>query len=138
MINVYLDDLRPCPDGWVYAQTIEQVKHYLKLGIVDRLSLDHDLGACADCFKVAGVEYTGDYAKDWAAWVAHHTGQAAPNCEHIGTGYNLVCWMAEHGIWSKQKPTVHSANPEGRRNMIAVIERYFGTSPTNGWKKAEV
>lgn len=43
-INLYLDDLRNCPEGFVVARTIEKAKHYLENYQVDILSLDHDLG----------------------------------------------------------------------------------------------
>jgi hypothetical protein len=36
-----------------------------------------------------------------------------------------VKWMAQHDMWPINKPTVHSANPAGRINMIATIERYW-------------
>ena len=28
-INLYVDDLRDCPDGFVIARTVEQAKYYL-------------------------------------------------------------------------------------------------------------
>jgi hypothetical protein len=43
-MKVYLDDERPCPDGWVVARWPEEVIELLKTGQVTHLSLDHDLG----------------------------------------------------------------------------------------------
>ena len=43
-INLYVDDLRDCPDGFVIARTVEQAKYYLENFQIDILSLDHDLG----------------------------------------------------------------------------------------------
>lgn len=43
-INLYLDDLRDCPEGFVVARNIEQAIKYLRTCEVDILSLDHDLG----------------------------------------------------------------------------------------------
>lgn len=43
-INVYLDDLRCCPDGFVIARNVDEAKRYLKEYDVSVLSLDHDLG----------------------------------------------------------------------------------------------
>lgn len=127
MINLFLDDMRPCPEGWVLVKTVEEAQHYLKLGIVDHMSLDHDLGACDACLG----------GKSPAEWLTATNFESMPNCDHFGTGYNLCVWMAEHGIWSKQKPTVHSANASGRERMVGVIERYYGTSPENGWLRVE-
>ncbi|HEY9059628.1 MAG TPA: cyclic-phosphate processing receiver domain-containing protein [Pseudobacteroides sp.] len=43
-INVYLDDLRNCPDGFEIARTIEQAIYYLENFKIGILSLDHDMG----------------------------------------------------------------------------------------------
>lgn len=44
MINVYVDDLRDCPVGFVVARTFQEAIHLLENQEVDILSLDHDLG----------------------------------------------------------------------------------------------
>lgn len=44
MINVYLDDFRPCPKGFVLARNVEECLLLLGNCKVDILSLDHDLG----------------------------------------------------------------------------------------------
>lgn len=43
-INIYLDDKRDCPTGFVIARTVEQAKCLFKRFEVGILSLDHDLG----------------------------------------------------------------------------------------------
>ena len=43
-INLYLDDLRDCPESFILARTIEEAKYYLENFVVRILSLDHDLG----------------------------------------------------------------------------------------------
>lgn len=44
MINVYLDDFRPCPKGFVLARNMEECLTLLGNCKVNILSLDHDLG----------------------------------------------------------------------------------------------
>ncbi|MDG0789558.1 cell division protein FtsJ [Cohnella ginsengisoli] len=44
MINVYLDDVRPCPAGFVPARTAEECLLLLRECEVDILSLDYELG----------------------------------------------------------------------------------------------
>ncbi len=39
-------------------------------------------------------------------------------------GYDLLLWMAEHGVWPSRAIAVHSANPPGAERMCGVIERY--------------
>lgn len=43
-INLYLDDLRDCPEGFVIARNLEQAKEYFEKFSIGILSLDHDLG----------------------------------------------------------------------------------------------
>lgn len=43
-INVYLDDLRDCPKGFVLAKNIDELKRIFEENEVGILSLDHDLG----------------------------------------------------------------------------------------------
>lgn len=43
-INIYLDDLRLCPEGFTIARTYEDAIELLNNNKVGILSLDHDLG----------------------------------------------------------------------------------------------
>lgn len=47
-INVYLDDLRLCPEGFKIARTYEDAIDLIKNNKVGILSLDHDLGEDKD------------------------------------------------------------------------------------------
>ena len=44
MINLYVDDLRDCPEGFQVARTMEEAIEILETKQVNILSLDHDLG----------------------------------------------------------------------------------------------
>jgi hypothetical protein len=48
LINVYLDDLRDCPEGFVLAKTTEEALKLFANNKVNILSLDHDLGVDQD------------------------------------------------------------------------------------------
>jgi hypothetical protein len=43
-INLYVDDLRDCPKGFVIARNVDEAIYYLENYKVSILSLDHDLG----------------------------------------------------------------------------------------------
>lgn len=43
-MKVFLDDLRPAPDGWVRVFWPDEAIALLKTGKVTDISLDHDLG----------------------------------------------------------------------------------------------
>lgn len=115
MVKLYLDDLRPVPDGWLLVKTAQDAIRVLEKGHVEHLSLDHDLGACEECLQGMTPE----------EWLVKNDLKSMPNCEHFGTGYTVVCWMEETGIWPEHKPTVHSANPVGRARMQQVIDRKY-------------
>jgi len=44
IVNLYLDDLRDCPVGFIVARTFEDAINVFQKHTVDVLSLDHDLG----------------------------------------------------------------------------------------------
>ncbi len=48
--KIYLDDIRPPPDGtWVVARTVDAAKYLIsEYGIPNEMSLDHDLGNGVD------------------------------------------------------------------------------------------
>jgi len=56
-LKVYLDDLRPEPEGWVRAYTYEQCVELLETGKVTHLDLDWNLGQ--------GPERTGLSVLHW-------------------------------------------------------------------------
>lgn len=44
MINLYVDDIRKCPDGFVITRNYDEAIELLNSNEVNILSLDHDLG----------------------------------------------------------------------------------------------
>jgi hypothetical protein len=43
-LRVFLDDVRPAPDGWTLVRWPSEAIALLETGEVEELSLDHDLG----------------------------------------------------------------------------------------------
>ena len=105
MFNVYLDDWRSGPrntynepdpdwDQWIICRHVDQVKYLLELGLVHKLSLDHDLGTNT---------ITGELNPDGSA---------------------LVKWMIEENKWPKGEITIHSENYTAAKNMKADLDRF--------------
>lgn len=70
-MKIWLDDVRPCPEGWVHCHSVNEILQLLSsvaASEVEEVSLDHDLG---------------DYYDDG------------------GDGWRVVDWMAEHSYWPK-------------------------------------
>jgi len=121
-MNVYLDDVRKAPIGWMQtrtaAETIETIIDYQ--GEINTLSLDHDLGACNEC-----LETHGGSAEQW---LINSNYKEMPHCEHFGTGYEVALFLEEMAY---NNPTFifpthvqcHSANPVGRQRIERVIEK---------------
>ena len=55
MIKLFVDDIRPEPKGWHRVTTITEAIRMLASGMVDEVSLDHDI-----CCKILESN-TGDY-----------------------------------------------------------------------------
>lgn len=47
MIKLFVDDSRPEPKGWHRARTVTEAIRILRTGLVEEISLDHDI-ACYD------------------------------------------------------------------------------------------
>lgn len=94
-VDLWVDDLRPAPRGWYWATDIEDAWEILATCVVRRLSLDHDMGAGAR-----------------------------------GDGVDLVRRMVDAqelfdvSFWPAKRPEFHTANPVGRANMEALVNRY--------------
>jgi len=43
-MKIYLDDVRPTPEGWTHSRTAEETFELIKAGGVKEVSLDNDLG----------------------------------------------------------------------------------------------
>ena len=94
-LNIWLDDIRPAPSGYVWVKSVNQAKRVIIAAEIlgeeiFELNLDHDLG---------------DYAGDG------------------GDGIKLVLWLAETKRYYFIK--LHTMNPVGRENMQAIIDRYW-------------
>jgi hypothetical protein len=115
-IDLWLDDSRPAPPSWLRVTTVRNAQRMLEARLVRELSLDYDLGWCADCIA------HGEHMK--------HSGRR--HCEHTPTGYDLVQWMAETEHWPTAPPTVHSGNVEGGARMLGMIARYWHEGAKDG------
>ena len=97
-MKLWLDDLRPAPEGYVWCLTVNEAKHcitqpqwYAVLDSnteIELIDIDHD---------------AGDYASDGGDYI------------------KLLDWLEETG---RNYPIrIHSQNPVGVQNMRRIIER---------------
>jgi hypothetical protein len=109
LVRVWLDDSRPAPPGWLRVTTVTSAKRLLEGLVVVEISLDYDLGWCAECLG------RGEHLKR----------SGLRHCPHTPTGYDLVDWMAQTNHWPPYPPTVHSGNMEGGARMLGLIARQW-------------
>ena len=103
-MKLWHDDIRPAPEGWVWARTNDEAKEILLSNEVTEISMDHDLG------------------------MHHYTEQQiTENPELIfgmgrgpHTGLDLVEWMVETGN-VPSVITIHSWNPWGAKEMAETF-----------------
>ena len=92
-MKIWVDDVRPAPDGYIWAQSVMMAQAIIKVeekdgSTIDLIDIDHDAGD----FACDG----GDYIK-------------------------LLNWLEETG--RNYPIRIHSMNPVGVANMRAIIKR---------------
>ena len=107
-MKLWIDDVRPAPEGYFHAYSVEQAKTLIKMmEICD----SHTLSLSDDTYvlKLISIDHdAGDYASDGGDYI------------------KLLDWLEETG--RKYPIRIHSMNPVGAANMRRIIER-------NGWKE---
>lgn len=110
-VNLWLDDVRPAPQGYTWAKTAKEARDLLATGAVVEASLDHDLGGEITTITASGIAVAG----------------MIESLTPDENGTALVRWMVETGHWPAKKPRVHSMNPVGARAMREMIDGHYGS-----------
>jgi hypothetical protein len=98
-VKLWLDDVRPAPEGWRHVKNAMDAIAFLQTGLVTEASLDYD------------VQWSPPYSvEDW---------------ENNQTGFAVVRWMAMHDMWPAGGVAVHSANVAGAERMREVIDGHY-------------
>lgn len=99
-MRLWLDDVRPAPEGWALATTAREAIALLDEhgASIEEVSLDHDLGASPS---------DGLYARGWAEESGLLVAQHIATSNILPTGTPI---------------TIHSWSPSGARNMANALE----------------
>lgn len=138
-MKLWLDDVRPAPEGWVHVRTAEEAREKLLAGGVVECSLDHDLGydgplpgPCEEC------EGKGEVPVDRWQPPDQPGVMPCPACDgdgfiggdilyvaadHDDDGSKLAGWMAAHPEVIPPVVTIHSWNPVGAERMTRTLTR---------------
>ena len=125
-MKLWIDDVRPAPEGYVWFKSVEKVKHTI---IASEKHIERAMQKGRQCFlerDYAGRDACYAHARRWDIElidIDHDAGDYA--CDG-GDYIKLLDWLEETG---RNYPIrIHSQNPVGVQNMRAIIER-------NGWKE---
>lgn len=98
-MKVYIDDIRPAPDGWQQARTVTDAIRFISqfAGEIDEISIDHDISYAVE---VAGTQ------------------RPFPSPENFSAVARYICAK----LYSCEvKLTVHSANPVGAKEIQEIF-----------------
>lgn len=112
-MKLWVDDVRPAPEGWTWARTNDEAKKWLAGGSVAECSLDHDMGL----HDLVAADDTDPEYWDRVIDIAH-----ALRGKHEETGLDLVNWMIENEC-VPGLVTIHSWNPAGASSMAARLAK---------------
>ena len=122
-MKLWVDDVRPAPEGYVWVRSVEEAKQVVLLS-------EREYQRILDLVEIEEIEiYKIGWCKIANQWqielinLDHDAGDYA----HDGGDYiKLLDWLEETG---RNYPIrIHSQNPVGIANMRRIIQR-------NGWKE---
>jgi hypothetical protein len=109
-MKLWIDDVRPAPEGYVWCKSTLNALHtiYHNADDIEEIHLDHDAGE----YVLEG----GDFIKI--------LDELERLC-HSGNALKRACWLER---CSRYRFGFHSANPVGVENMRRIVQR-------NNWKE---
>ena len=113
MVKIWVDDVRPAPEDYVWVKSTNQFLRLFNSAVansadplnIEEISLDHDAGD----FRGDGEDYINIL-------------------NQLETFYHTTMFDRNRVLINNIKFTIHSQNPVGVENMRRIIKR-------NGWKE---
>lgn len=103
-MKLYIDDIRPAPEGWQQARTVTDAIRFLYQFAeeLDEISIDHDISYAVE---VAGTQ------------------RPFPSPENFTAVARYICAiLGSDGYYkNKVKITIHSANPVGAKDLQYIF-----------------
>lgn len=101
-MKLWLDDIRPAPEGWTWVKTAWDAIALLEKGGVEAVSLDHDLGDAENG--------TGQFVAGWIEAEAYHgrIGRIAwrvHSANPIGAERMKIALERAETYWSERRAT---------------------------------
>ena len=108
MMRLYIDDIRPAPEGWMQARTVtDAIKTIAQFGEeITEISLDHDISIPVS----ANGEYRPFPSPETFQAVAYFLAHTTDRWECNGKDLPKI--------------TIHTANPVGGKELQAILEGF--------------
>lgn len=109
-MKLYIDDIRPAPDGWQQARTVTDAIRFIEqFGLeVDEISIDHDISYAVE---VAGTQRPFPSPENFTAVAryiyVYYRERHIPDCALV-----------------PPKITIHTANPVGAKELEAILKEF--------------
>ena len=118
IIKLWIDDVRPAPEGYVWVKTVESAIYE-----ITRYNRESDFNWKQYILGYIDRETFERHHQIWSIEVISCDNDLG---EYEVEGYKLLNWLEATG---RSYPIhIHSANPVARERMRAIIER-------NGWEE---
>lgn len=115
-MKLWLDDVRPAPEGYIWAKTVEEA-----IFEIERHNRDFD--ACWKYYILGWCSHE-QLEQRFEIWRIDEISCDNDLGKNEAEGYKLLDWLEATG---RNYPIrIHTSNPAARERMRAIIER-------NGW-----
>lgn len=107
-MKLFVDDIRPAPEGWQQARTVTDAIRFLaRFGEqVDEISLDHDISYAVE---VAGTQRPFPSPENFTA-----------------VAYYMVEFYYEVSMDKRPEVIIHTANPVGAKELSDILTGFRG------------
>lgn len=113
-ILLFVDDIRPAPEGWQLARTVTEAIRILDTQDVEEVSLDHDISHDVKVGDIHRPYPCGETFEPVARFMA-----ALATIEQLD-GDNDIGLMQKDGPIPKM--FIHTANPAGAQKMADILK----------------
>lgn len=122
-IKLFVDDLRPCPEGWTLARTITEAIRILATQYVTEVSLDHDIMHSVKPLELIPLP-AGTPVEDPERFMRYAENGITVPVACPETFEPVAYYLATYPPGKRPKVVFHTANPSGQVRMKRIIDGF--------------
>ena len=113
-IRLWVDDIRPAPEGWTLARTVTEAIRILDENVVEEISLDYDISLSVKVGLIHRPYPCGETFEPVARFIRMMARR--------GMLLHTMNYGSAGPYKKKIKVTIHTASDEGRKNLLAILD----------------